>query len=442
MNRLLTSRLAAHGHARQVEAALATDAIGAAADRAVGSVWRRLLEILRTARDVGAAQHHARAALEVLLPSVRHAMTGGFVRLALQSHRLAARALVQTLPGPYLERAVKGMQNSHTLTEDFARDAPGLVHLAITGQDLVASDRLASIREPAPHTPGDEEVRALIERLLFPSPAAERVESFIRRMVIGGETWEQRLAKASPPWSLPLLASTLAAGYAAGKTQREIAQDLLPVVDGVRSSARRLARTYGMAVAHQTQMETAHQLGDLVVGYQVHATLDQWTRPEHRHRDGTIYYKDPGPGQKGMNECPHPPLEADGKCAWNCRCYLTPVLAPASELQTDGPRRSIFTQAQGRLVPDPITYRDWFQRADVRRQKLSVGVQRYNTAAEVLGRAPHYEELVGFDGQLLGLTDLRSETPIQRAERVAKVRVEMLRRAEDIRQVATFGFAK
>jgi uncharacterized protein with gpF-like domain len=75
----------------------------------------------------------------------------------------------------------------------------------------------------------------------------------------------------------------------------------------------------------------------LLIGYQVHATLDQHTRPWHKQRDGTVYYKNPGPGQKGMAQMPNPPDEAADPrerppgtphTAWNCRCYLTPVLRP------------------------------------------------------------------------------------------------------------------
>lgn len=75
----------------------------------------------------------------------------------------------------------------------------------------------------------------------------------------------------------------------------------------------------------QLDMHERHA-GDLIIGYQIHAVLDEQTRPEHRERDGTVYYRDPGPGQKGMDEMPRPPREADGNMAWNCRCMLTPVL--------------------------------------------------------------------------------------------------------------------
>ena len=51
-------------------------------------------------------------------------------------------------------------------------------------------------------------------------------------------------------------------------------------------------------------MDAHAQLGDLVAGWQVHATLDERTRPEHAARNGTIYWLHPKAGQKGVGEMP------------------------------------------------------------------------------------------------------------------------------------------
>ncbi len=120
-----------------------------------------------------------------------------------------------------------------------------------------------------------------------------------------------------------------------GQSQQEIARAILPAVQGVRASARRIARTESLRVAGAVQMDTHEGLGDLVVGYRVMATVDKNTRAWHAKRDGTIYYADPAPGQKGYAQMPHPPEEpADPaerpagtpQMAFNCRCTLIPVL--------------------------------------------------------------------------------------------------------------------
>lgn len=123
------------------------------------------------------------------------------------------------------------------------------------------------------------------------------------------------------------IAATVWQGIADGKDRRAIAKDLAAKLNGDMVAARRVARTEGLRVATATTLQTAEQLGDDVIGYQIHAVLDERTRPEHRKRDGTIYYRNPGPGQKGFNEMPQPPQEPDGTIAFNCRCFLSPVWA-------------------------------------------------------------------------------------------------------------------
>ena len=125
-----------------------------------------------------------------------------------------------------------------------------------------------------------------------------------------------------------VLAPRIASGYAAGKGWREIAEDILPVVDGVRSTARRVARTEGLRIASAVNEEHFEALGsDAIAGYQLLATLDQFSRPWHAARHGQVYYRSPKPGQKGFAQMPRPPEEpADPserpagtpRTAWNC----------------------------------------------------------------------------------------------------------------------------
>jgi SPP1 gp7 family putative phage head morphogenesis protein len=143
--------------------------------------------------------------------------------------------------------------------------------------------------------------------------------------IVYSSGWLKRIAAQSKLASPEAIAAIVARGYSEGKNVKQIAADLLPVLQGVQSSARRVARTEGMRIAHEIQFATWEQMGDLVIGYQVHSVHDDHVRPEHKKRDGTIYYKNPKAGQKGIDEMPRPPIEADGSVAHNCRCYLTPV---------------------------------------------------------------------------------------------------------------------
>jgi SPP1 gp7 family putative phage head morphogenesis protein len=105
-----------------------------------------------------------------------------------------------------------------------------------------------------------------------------------------------------------------------------IAREILPAVQNVQASARRIARTESLRVAAAVQMEAHAGLGSLVVGYRINATLDKNTRPEHRARDGTAYYAHPQGDQLGYDQMPRPPQESDGSMAWNCRCWLSPLI--------------------------------------------------------------------------------------------------------------------
>ncbi len=156
----------------------------------------------------------------------------------------------------------------------------------------------------------DEDQRDFISDLLFPPLSVERVAAILQRP-IAGRTWLQDLSQATRLASPDVVASIIANGFSAGLNPREIAALLRPAVQGVQTSARRVARTYGMQVAHRVQMDAHEQLGDLVIGYTVRSAKSPNSRKWHVQRSGTEYFLNPKKGQKGMAQCPHPPLEAD-----------------------------------------------------------------------------------------------------------------------------------
>jgi SPP1 gp7 family putative phage head morphogenesis protein len=171
-------------------------------------------------------------------------------------------------------------------------------------------------------------------------------------------------------------------GIAAGHDRRRIAADLTPVLRGVASAARRVARTEGLRVATASQLAASEQIPGLVAGYQVLAVLDDRTRPEHRRRSGTVYWRHPKPGQLGFADMPHPPIEADGRVAWNCRCTLAPVFA---------------TDAVPSAVPDPDEMGRLFAAMSDPERETLVGVERYDLARGRLGRAPAWRDFIGDD---------------------------------------------
>lgn len=152
-------------------------------------------------------------------------------------------------------------------------------------------------------------------RLILPAP----VMSFLERVV--GDVWRRVLGAVRPERA----GNVVLQGVAAGKDRKQIAAELAAVFDGAESAARRVARTAGLQVATSTQLAVSEQIPDLVVGYELYTVLDDRVRPEHRAMHGAKFYRVPKRGQKGLSECPQPPVWG-GKVEWNCRCFLIPIL--------------------------------------------------------------------------------------------------------------------
>lgn len=311
---LVSSRLAARTGTRQLDALHRADRAADAADRAVVQLWDRLIAILVPGANAWLVQQHAQTIISQEIPKVYGAVHGELAGLARWGHDAAADALVDTLPLAYLKSAASrrtsnGLVESRLL-EDLPRNRPGFIQFGVarTGR-LTYRDKAGRLREPVRNRLDPEQQRRLFKQLLFPPPDETTVHAILRQP-IQGRTWHQDLSQATQLAQPDQWANLFVAGYSRGLNPREIAKQILPAVQQVKSTARRVARTYGVQVAHAVQMQAHEQLGDLIIGYQVHALLDQHTRPWHAHRSGTIYYKEPTGDQKGYAQMPHPPLEA------------------------------------------------------------------------------------------------------------------------------------
>lgn len=465
MSRHLSSRLAAKAIGRQVESCLLADRAADAVDRAIIVLWRRILASI-SQKNPAVARHqmqqHMAGLAHVAKASVRDSLT----RVAHWGRKAALQEM-SILPTTYLRAAtVARVAPSATLESELLeidartlvmrgianiggpKTKPGLVELAVRALGLPTDPFSASALifgprpEPTAEAMTPHEKRTAFSEFLFPPPAAEDVHRIVHATV-GGMTWEQRLDSATKTSATPeQLARIVGEGVSSGKTAREIAKELLPVVDGVRSSARRIARTESLRIVHETQFEAWQGLGAMIAGYQIHATLDQRTRPEHAARNGHIYYVEPKEGQSGLDECPHPPLEADGSVAWNCRCTISPVLHPADYIEESPSLKAVFTNAQHEFVPDPLEYSTWFERADEPRRRLAVGARRYAVLKERYGDNPPWAAFIDPDsGSLMPMRTLADEGTAQRAERMGAVTEAVAKRGEMLRAVLTYGSA-
>jgi SPP1 gp7 family putative phage head morphogenesis protein len=282
---LVTSKLAAKLSIRQIEALGHAEALGNALDRVVHGWWARFVSLLRQYRGP--------------LPA------GGFLRIDLQD---LDRLLWATL-GDGLRTLTRWGHDS--AVEPLRHVIPDRLQQAVVAlrEDVEDTPPALSLQAPALPEPAESMTKAELWRaykaMMFPPPNTQHVSE-----IVYATGWRERLAAITKRAAPEVLAQAVAVGYAKGENVQQLAARVKPALDGIRSSARRVARTEGMRVAHESQMRSWERLGDRITGYQIHATLDQHTRPWHASRSGTIYYREPADGQKGPEQMPRPPLEA------------------------------------------------------------------------------------------------------------------------------------
>ena len=342
-------RLSALLSIRQLEALHAANLHGSAAEKPLRAAWNKILVLLRRKPKPGALPQflsyrtlHAevRAILDVAYGRTAQQLQRDLGGMAAWGHVSAADALKRTLPMGVLNGGVSGVNIDFPgrvssgsyynrdyslgigtiLREDDTRASPrpGLVTFTrnpyagnpagyLGYSSLLAHG--AALDPPVLDRMTKAEQRDYFAAILFKPPTEAEVQAILRTPV-NGQSWQQEMGQATRLASPETVASGIAQAFAAGQNWREIAKTIRPSLQGVQSSARRVARTFGMQVAHEMQMRSHAQLGDMVIGYQIHALLDQHTRSWHAARSGTIYYAKPGIGQKGYYQMPNPPREA------------------------------------------------------------------------------------------------------------------------------------
>lgn len=235
----LANRLAAKYLLRQVDVSLRAEQASRRAESSVRSVWAKILELLRCG---GSHQQCFRDARSLFF-QLFHSPIDVISRSLQATHKQARARTVRELKPVAREVAAEPVQEST--------------------------------------------FPSAVQDLLIQAPSAR----FILDAVFGSG-WRERFAALSSLASPDAMAQTVSNGLLFGRLPAEIARDLLPMVEQVRSSAKRVARTETLRVAHAAQMQAHEQLGDLVVGYQIHATLDERTRPKHAARSGRVWFKD------------------------------------------------------------------------------------------------------------------------------------------------------
>jgi SPP1 gp7 family putative phage head morphogenesis protein len=405
---LASSRIAAKVGIQQAKTLVMADAIADKIDAKIMRLWNQLLRLLALKVPKPDTQFKIAALLRQVTETALTGIDDGLGEIARQGHAQAIADAVATAPQSGLSLALqKANPERPVFTE--ARLSP--------------------------------EQRAQVEAQLFDPLTTSQVDKIVYAPS-AGTSWNARLAaqtRLAPP---DQLAALVTMGMAQGQTVQQLANTLGPAVQGVRASARRVARTEGMRVSHAARLTAFDELGDMVVGFQIHATMDFRVRPAHAARNGQIYYKKPKDGQLSITEMPNPPMEADGTVAFNCRCYLSPVLTVAEHIENDPAAKALFTGNDKKLIPDPVTYSEWFDTATEQERKWAVGTRRLAAVKKIKGAAPlAWADFLNPDtGQLLPVDALKGETAAQRQGRIDQVDEVIQQRRDLSVQVGRFGY--
>jgi len=436
MKNQVNQRLIALISQRQVDALIELEKIDAKIDKQVNWPVSRLVDLISSEASFPKKLLEYSYIMQSMLDEMRQTVATQMTHFANWSHRTAAEALVSAIPRKWLMTKVPLMARFEL--ESTKPPKRGMLLMQAGELRLVYEEDEPPLPFGVPIEPLakpvllDTDKDEVLKRILFPAPSAREVAEIISRT-----GWEDRFANLSRLITdKRALFVQLVSGYAEAENLQQLKKRVLPLVDGIQASAKRIARTEGMRVAEQMQRKSWAPLGDMLAGAQIIAVLDERTRPEHATRNGTIYYANPKGNQKGMQELPDLPD------APNCRCMSVPILEPPDEVNTDPVFKAQFQNAQGIGIPDPAAYDEWFKAADNRRRMLVVGVKRYREMEKILGsqRQPEWTDFVDETGKLLPVNDLRNEDVVQRIARKQLVQSVIDARARLLKQNAEKGF--
>lgn len=405
-----TSVLAARLGTHQCQAFLRSESLADRVDGAVRRAWEAEWRKLRGHGDSHDLHHRLASAIRRLVAVATEVISDGLHWQVAMTHREARRVVLSSLPAAHRAALVAARSPAPALTEETDKN------------------------------------KRQQDEIVFPSPTKQKTES-----IVSG-SWVSRIAKhlaAAVPNALQAIVGAWRLGVGmvlktlqpAGKP-KEIKEFLEPLVDDLRTDARKIARTDGQRVAMGTRKGIYDELGSLVLGYQIHALMDSHTRPHHAERSGTTYWVNPEPGQLGLDQMPHPPTEPDGSLAFNCRCWLTPILDIHPNLKKHKDSTVVFADAKRDLIPDPATYSDWFARSGEEERKIAVGASRITSARERLdtGEPLSWASMMATDGTLLTAKEITRESDAQRVVRMARVSRMIADRRILARAITTAGY--
>lgn len=356
-------------HRLQAETRVLADSAARRADDAWSAALRVLRDMLRD------APHRIEAAIAAAADTLATELADVLARGLARWRRLARRAMAdrlsdyeaQALAAQLMRRTTRRVAEAELLIDEPLVD---LLHQIETGV-------------PRPITPA--EARQYVADVLYPPLDVGEAA----RLLGTDPTFRARLS--STIWTdaeKSTLRAAILRGVSDGRNIDEIVRDAAPLVAPVRWKVRRVVRTEMVRVAQRDAMQREMDaLGDAVQGIVIQAVLDNRTRPEHRDRHGTTYWRQ----RDGTFRAEDGTLAPELPDAPNCRCYYVRIY--------DADDAGMIETGIG-MMPDRATYESVWDAASPAVRARMVGAANLRAARQQLGREPTALDMLDESGRV------------------------------------------
>lgn len=388
----------------------------------------------RAADDIGFALSAGRTDQEVrsILVSLSAQITQWFgdrIHLSAAEHRRAAVADVFDSLSPPQRRGATGFPfdakgnlkpRPGELPPDIEREQTRLRDILLWVSPLVVlgGDKSAGKRNPI--------VDALVDRMERGHPVASIVDGQRPREL--GAPWRQRIV------------------FHFDQAQRRILGALQRVRDDLRAEfRRRILQPLGLDVqgppvpgglvdhvATELRSEQIRTKGaiegdlteafsdDVYLGYTLRSRFLATTAPDHAARDGLRFYRDGRSGsaapwaQRIIPPYGHP----------NCVCFTIPILEDSLGDEFDAEFGIRVSRGETISIRDVGTWEQWFARQRPGIQKTVVGERHwFAVQSSGFGGRPTWADFHHPDGRPVSVSDLVSETPLEREARRRRTQI-------------------
>jgi SPP1 gp7 family putative phage head morphogenesis protein len=410
----------------------------------VNRVVRALLEQLNVERVINADA--LAASLDEVTSTFLDKLVRATVRATFVDFTFVGRikSVLQGLPNAWADEVGKRM----TKLAFWASERSAVIFTTAVPRSWMATQiedaqRRSGVKETPLeriHEMPKDEYERLVRRYILPPRTKAEIERTVYRPAIfiaddgKQETfeWDAKIRELSRVVDPERVTQKLIAATQEEKSVAQIAKILVEETKGIGHSARRIARTETMRQMNDEIVGRYADLGDMWIGVQYLATLDERVRPEHAINHGKIWWRD---GKlPPLKDMPIPPI------APNCRCSTAPVLSPPQEALDDPTFLAELRASGGTSGPDIVTQQQWWKTADEARKRISVGSKRYDSMRSILGREPDWIDFIADNGRLLKIKELEAETSIERGNRRAAILTALTMQGQQVSQIGGMQF--